>query len=172
MSGAVLGGFFPHEAYEVDGNGQDGEYFGALFQGLEHGGHGALGIGCTASEHSAIRGDHAEAVDVHARGADGIEVRAEEDTGARVFSPALEWAERDDVGTVGQNFFLGDGVADLFQIALYVIRHGGFSGLSGGRIAVWIDAGDADQGLEQGDDFAWHGFLLAVICGKYAKKMC
>ena len=74
----------------------------------------------------------------------------------------------DDVGPLGQDFLLGNGEAGLFQIILNVIGHGGLAVSI--RAAVRIDTGDADEILEQCDDVAWHGCVIASMRLKGAKK--
>lgn len=151
--GTVLGGFFAHEGYEIYGDGHIGEDVFVFCETGEHGGHGAFGIGCSASPDFTVAYFPGKGGDGHVGDAYGIEMGAEEDAGT-----AVEGGEAgDEVWAVGGDFLKGDGGSDAGEPVGEVGGHfflvGVFRFIRVG--VVWIDGGDADEVLEE------HGMILS-----------
>lgn len=117
-------------------------------EGDEHGGHGAFGIGASASPDFAVAFFGGEGFDGHAVDGDGVEMGAKKNAGAVVRSRGAS----DEVGAVGEDFFEGDVKAPFGQEGREVCSHLGFAGVGGTRNSIGIDGGNADEILEKGGD--------------------
>ncbi len=145
--GAVLMGFFGHEADEVDFDGEVGDLIAEGPEGPEHGGHGAFGVGGAAAPEFAVVEVAAEGRNGHAGDGDGVGVGGEEEAGFGLAGGGGEGGEvADDVGAAGEDFFEEGGGAGGLEEGGDVGGDGGFADVfrGGAGVAVGVDGGDAD----------------------------
>ena len=152
---APLAGFLAHEAGKRDFRPQVRNPGPDLREGGQHGGHGALGIAGPAAVEAAPADFAAEGIDGHARDADGIGMRSEQDAG---LPPALRRGvggePANDVGPPGQHLLIGDHGTEFGEEIPHKFRTGFFPGVRRTGIAIRVHAGDGDEiaAEEQSDE--------------------
>ena len=141
-----LAGFLAHKAGKRDFRPQVRNPGTDLREGGEHGGHGALGIAGPAAVKTAPADFAAEGIDGHARDADGIGMRSEQDAGLpQTIRHRVGGKPADDVGPSGQHLLVGDNGAEFGEEIPHKFRAGFFPGVRRAGIAIRVHAGDGDE---------------------------